>query len=92
MMTQERKPKSTIERTGITVYERFNIQIEVPEDEKGRFNQDPIVYIRQFLEEQGFTVNELRMQGRGDISIERMPRCEWYHEVYPHQSIWICVS
>ncbi len=91
-MEQGRSEQGSLERSGVAVYEVFTGQIDLgTDDAAAQYRQDPDVYMKRFLEGQGFEVNDIRPREaageRPDPSPEGM-ECRWWHEVYPYRSNW----
>ena len=72
------KISGTIKPTGVRVMEAYDIQMDLKGADE-RFGRDPAGFVRQFLEQEGFEVNEVRV--RGDVTPARMSECQWYRQV-----------
>jgi hypothetical protein len=86
-------------QSGFAVMETYDVQLEIPQELQSAFDKDPGKFIRQFLRENGQTVNSVRvMQPDGKTASAKQKRHgrqrsnHWFHLVYPgnERSGWIC--
>jgi hypothetical protein len=88
-----------LEQVGVQVHEVFELALDVePEQEQEHaYQQDPSGYVREFLEQQGQTVNSVRLMigdqksALGGAPVSTQMRSA-FHIVYPdgERSGWIC--
>jgi hypothetical protein len=87
------KIKGSIERTGVRVAETYTIDVEFDDGEKERSGDIDgyLAKVRRFLEQEGYQVNNIRIDGEGDaVSAIAARRPTWVHELWPYKSDWHC--
>lgn len=77
--------------------ETYDVQLDIPMELRAEFDKAPEKYFRQFLRENGQTVNSIQvMKSDGKSAAtkvaRRARRDHWFHIVYSptERSGWIC--
>ena len=93
----ENKPKGQLRRSDefIAFVERYEIgpfEFDQEED-RDRFEQSPAAYVKEFLEAQGYEVNQI-FGSPQDFQHMREKACGWHHYVYPPflRSRWVFIE
>jgi hypothetical protein len=82
-----------MEPAGVMLFERYEVQLDLNDQQRQEYENDPFTFTKRFLEEQGFEVREIQLiRGEDSAETDGAEFQTAYHIQYPEgeRSGWMC--